>query len=258
MKKRVLIVSDPHCGHRVGLTMPQFQSAICGDKYRKIQIECWNFVKRKIESLKPIHTLIVNGDSVDGRGKRSGGTEIIQPSVLKQADMFIEFIKWVKPKNIIMARGTDYHCSIDGEDVEDYIARLVGAKIGDHEFIDINGVVFDIKHHLGNTSVPHGRATAISRDWLWNRIWAMHDEQPRSDVIIRSHVHWCFQCGEPGEWLGIVTPALQAMGTKFGGRRCSQHIDYGFVHFDVNDKGEYIWQAHKERIKSQRATVTRL
>lgn len=257
-KKRVVIMSDPHVGHRVGLTMPKRQSAIHGQKYLQIQRECWNYVDAKIKKLKPIDVLILNGDCIDGRGVRSGGTELIQPSVLKQADWCVEIIKHIGAKNIVIARGTDYHCSINGEDIEDYIAKEVGAKVGDHEFVDINGLVFDIKHHLGNTSIPHGKGTAISREWLWNGIWAAHEAQPKADVIIRSHVHWCLHIGDPGEWLGIVTPALQAMGSKFGARQCSGFVDFGFIHFDIKSKEDFLWQAHKFRILSQKATVTKL
>ena len=102
-KKRVVIASDPHCGHRVGLTMPKYQSAICGEKYLKIQIECWNYVRNKINALRPIDILILNGDCIDGRGIKSGGTELICTSVLKQADMCIDFIKFVKAKKVIIS-----------------------------------------------------------------------------------------------------------------------------------------------------------
>jgi len=257
--KRVIFAADPHCGHRVGLTPPVYQSAFKekkSEKYLKIRKECWNFVSTEVDKLKPIDILAIDGDLIEGPGARSGGTELLVTSIKEQRDIAVEAIRFFQAKNTIIARGTAYHVSPDGQDAEDDIAEILGAKIGDHEFFNVNGVMFDMKHHLGGTSISYGKSTAISKDQLWNLIWADYEAQDRAEIIIRAHNHWYNFTGDD-TWLGINLPALQAMGSKHGARRCSGLVKFGFVHFDVYEDGSYTWMPHILRVKSQKATVTK-
>jgi hypothetical protein len=158
---------------------------------------------------------------------------------------------------IIMTYGTPYH-SGTGEDFENLVKDYVKAdKIGSHEWADVNGVIFDIKHKVGSSSIPHGRYTAIARENLWSMIWAERDEQPKSDIIIRSHVHHLGYVGN-GDFLGITTPALQAQGTKFGSRQCSGVVDFGLISFDIDSDGRYEWRPHLAKIIAQKAHAIKL
>ena len=261
--KRVLVGSDLHCGHRVGLTPPKFQSAACGEKYRKIQIECWKLYTGIIDKLKPIDRYLINGDAIDGSGTRSGGTELIVPEIKFQKEMGAECIKYAEAEEVRMTRGTDYHTSPGYQDAEDDIAKELGGKIGDHEWFDVyspNGEhkkTYDMKHHLGNTSMPYGKGTKIEKDQVLNLIWKEYCDQPRGNIFIRSHVHWEWFCGNR-IWTGFVTPALQAMGSKFGGRKCNQHVDFGLLHIDHYNDGSVLWNFHTVAVPSQQATAEKL
>lgn len=154
-----------------------------------------------------------------------------------------------------LSHNTGYHTG-DEEDWEDAIFREVKARsIKAHNWVQVRGLVFDCKHHLGSSGVPHARATAISRERLWNILWTEHAEAPKGDVIIRSHVHY-FNYAGGSNWLGMSTPALQGLGTKYGGRRCSGTVDFGFVHFDVAKDGSYTWEKHIAKIPAQNSGVT--
>ena len=254
--KRVAVIADLHCGHRVGLTPKKYQSAICGRKYYDIQRELWQSYTEILDGLKPIDSLIVNADCIDGRGERSGGVELIAPSRMKQTDMAIECIQEVGADKISMTRGTPYHTGFK-EDWEDIIAKAVGAEIGEHEWPEVNGLIFDVKHTIGNSSVPHTRGTSIKRDKLWNGIWAERDMQPQAKVFIRSHVHWFDYSGDV-DTLCIYTPALQGMGSKYGARQCSGTVDWGLIYFDVFKNGDYEWNWKIRRGISERANTTPL
>jgi len=255
--KRVLIGSDFHCGHRVGLTPPSFQSQIKGRKYYKIQQECWEWYYRKVKELKP-DIYIVNGDLIEGIGTRSGATELIDSDIKVQQKMAAECILAAEAETVMVLRGTPYHTSPGGQDAEDYIGEMVGAKkVEDHGWYNISGVIFDVKHNVGSTSVPYSKGTQISKDQIWNLIWADYKDQPRARIFIRSHVHYFFHCGDT-QWLGIITPALQAMGSKFGARRCVQHIDFGMIHFDVYEDGSYTWMPHIIPVQAQKASAVKL
>jgi hypothetical protein len=243
--KRVVILSDMHCGHKVGLTPPQWwYPENCNDddaKISAIQRLLWEFYVQEIKALQPVDVLIVNGDAIDGSGDRSGGTELITTDRNKQVEMAVACLDEVNATKKIVIYGTPYHTGRE-EDWELVLSREIKAdKIGSHEWVDVNGLVFDCKHKIGSSVIPHGRATAILRDVLWNELWSMKKSgQPNADVIIRSHVHYHVYTGTPRK-LAMTTPAMQAYGTKFGARQCSGDIDIGFVHFDVENKENFTW-----------------
>jgi len=263
MNKRVLICGDSHSGHRAGLTPPGWQWHEDADAPRKakwavLQRECWKWFVREVSRLKPIDLLILMGDIIDGKGRRSGGTELIESDRNEQVDMALKWIRWIGAKEVRMIRGTPYHVG-EEEDWEDDIARSLGCKIGDHDWYEEEktGIVFDCKHHVVNSTIPHGRATPLLREQLWNLVWAEYEEQPRADILVRAHVHWYLGCdfvvnGRPKRVSTI--PALQGMGTRFGARQMSSHVDFGLVHVDIDTKtGSYTWVPHLAELAAQKA-----
>ena len=254
--KKVVVIADLHCGHRTGLTPPKYQNLYPDMRYVDIQKNLWQEFKKMVDKQRPVDILIVNGDAIEGIGSRSGGTELITTDRNIQCDMAVEVIEFVDPKRVFMTVGTAYHTGNE-EDWEKQIADRIGANIEDHIWLDINGVIFDIKHHIGNTTVPYSKGTQISKDRLWNLIWSEYEEQPKSDVLLRSHVHQFFFCGEDN-WLGIITPALQGQGTKFGARRRSNTVHFGIVWFDINDKGIMNWGWDIIRGKYQKAEAIKV
>lgn len=250
--KRVVIISDTHCGHRAGLTPPGWwYPQDSGNRERDSnaiqQRQIWAWFKDTVEKLGKVHALFVNGDVVDGKGERSGGTEQLEPDRIKQCDMAVEIINMFHADEIVMTHGTPYHTGKD-EDFESIVAGRVGATIHGHVWPVINGLTFDLKHKVGGSTIPHGRYTALARDQLWNELWAVRDGQPMADILIRSHVHYCAWIGSPGK-LGLTTPALQGWGSKYGTRQCSGLIDVGFVSFDIGSQEVYSWKRHLCRPK---------
>lgn len=137
-----------------------------------------------------------------------------------------------------LSHNTPYHTGVD-EDWEDVVASSVradgaSAHISGREFIEIEGVVFDLAHFVGGSSTPNGRGTAILRDMVWNMIWAHDERQPDADYIIRGHVHHSLYHEEYGK-VAEILPALQGYGSKFGVRRCRATVEIGFTHLDVSD-----------------------
>ena len=260
--KRVLIIADTHCGHLAGLTPPEYQyefldtSKTKRNDYAKQQKDLWQFYADTVNSLRPIDILIFNGDAIDGKGDRSGGTELISSDRAEQVNMAMQVIEFVEAGSIVMTYGTPYHVGKD-EDWEAVLADKVGAKIGSHEWIDVNGLVFDVKHKIGSSTIPHGRYTAIARDALWNDIWARRGEQPAAQVIIRSHVHYHIYIGEFGR-VGIITPGMQGYGSKFGSRQCSGTVDVGMIYFDVDQEGNYSWDSIGAHLNAQTAHACKL
>lgn len=262
-QKRVVVISDLHCGHQFGLTPPSWHDTP-DSTASPARIKLADFRKRTfslyyswIKSLQPIDILLVNADCIDGRGEKSGQTELITSDRDYQCDMASEIIKCAKAKKIVMTYGTPYHTG-QLEDFENSIAKEVKAeKIGGHEWIDVNGLIFDLKHKVGSSTVPHGRGTSIAKEHLWNLIWAEREESPKSNIVIRSHVHYHHFCGGI-DWMGLTTPALQGPGSKYGTRQCSGIVDFGLVHFDVNSSGNYEWSIHAQRLLNKSEMLLKL
>lgn len=243
-RKRVLVVSDFHCGHELGLTHPGFDPDTRpknGTHSYDVRRFMWNWFADKTNRIGKVDILIVNGDAIDGKGEASGGTELIYPDRNDQVEMAVAAIRHIGAGKVLMSYGTSYHTGKE-EDWEDAIAREVNAeKIGGEDTVDINGLLINYRHHCGRSSIPHGRHTAIAREALWNVLWGERGEYPKADVLIRSHVHYFNYCGG-SEWLALTTPSLQGYGAKYGGRRMSGTVDIGVVVFNIDKGGEYSWK----------------
>lgn len=256
--KRVVAISDLHCGHVAGLTPPGYQiSAARSKTARAVQFELWKFFSRTMENLQPIHALLCLGDCIDGKGLRSGGTEQLTLDIGEQCQMAVAAISEARAPKIVMVHGTPYHVGPDGDDYERYIADEVGATIGGHEWAECHGIVFDLKHKVGSSSIDHGRHTALAREKTWNELWSNRNGAPRADILLRGHVHYFRYCGGPG-WLGMTMPALQGFGSKYGVRQCSGIVDVGLVSFDIYPDGRYTWQAHLLPVRAARPVPVRL
>ena len=242
---RLVVISDSHCGHRAGLTPPEWQYPKSKDKdrekFRREQSIIWEWYISCAKRLAPVDILVCNGDMIDGKGDKSGGTEQIELARDKQVDIAAACIDVWKAPKIVMIYGTGYHVGRD-EDWEAVLADKVGAvKIGAHEWIRAGGVTFDFKHKTSRSIIPHGRWTGPQRAALWNALWAERGVEPKSDVIVRSHVHYHIFGGD-GYRLVLTTPALQGFGSKYGTRECEGFVDIGLVKFDCEDGG-YTWEA---------------
>lgn len=237
--RRILFCSDLHCGHRSGLTPPVWQYCADDDsvhnKFAEIQEKMWDWWQKEVEALKPIETLVVVGDAIDGKGDRSGGTELITSDRRIQVRMAADAIRLVGAEKIYIIKGTPFHTGRE-EDWEEVLADEVSAvHCGYHEWIDCEGVIFDIKHFVGGSAIPHGGTTALSRAQLWNALWNDREMQPRSDVLIRAHRHFYIN-HEEAMFRLINLPALQ-MYTKFGSAIIERCNDVGFVYFDCERGG---------------------
>ena len=267
MKKRILAVTDLHCGHLVGLTPPAWhikrpsRSTTKRSKWAKIQEELWCAFEALLAKHAPYDLCLSAGDLIDGQAQRSGSSELITSDREEQADMAVECFNTIrlfanKGYEVIGCYGTAYHVGAE-EDWENIIAARAGfKKMGSHEWVRAKGTktVIDLKHQCGSSQYPHTSFTAVAAQRLHNLLWAERKAQPKADIILRGHVHRHSFCGQPG-WLAMTLPALQGMGTKYGARRCSGLVDWGITVIDVDDKGGFDWTVETVLVDSQRAKV---
>jgi len=258
--KRILLAGDLHCGHFAGLTPPAYRVRNTEQTHKlyNVQHECWEWYEKAIDAVQPIYLAVWNGDLIDGRGERSGGTELITPDREEQASMAVACVKRARADQNILTYGTPYHTG-GSEDFERLVAHELQCKIGAHEWPSVNGVVFDIRHHTGGSAVPYGRKTALGRAALWNILWADAGLQPRANIVVRSHVHYHvggFDYYGTKRVDAMTLPALCGMGSKYGSRFCEGLVHFGFVTVDIEGEGCYTINSHVAHIQAQVAKVT--
>jgi len=256
MSTKIIAISDTHCGHLAGLTPPDYWVS---QKYSegKIQRECWAAYEELAAKYKGCDYLFHLGDAIDGNGKINGGVEQITTDRTKQADMAAECITLMEPKRVIMVYGTAFHTGRQ-EDMDSLVSEKLNAmgiqsEIHGMPFVKIEDVTFHLKHHVGSSSVPYSRQTAVAKDRFWLKL---HEDSgwEKADVLIRGHVHFHQFAGGP-DWLAMTLPSLQAANTKFG-RRCSGTVHWGIIPFEV-DGSEYSFDPQITIIKNANPTVVR-
>lgn len=231
--KRVVIVSDFHCGSTYGITPP---SEFKASHHRKLHEETWKEYMRIVRQWHQPDILIINGDAIEGNQSRQGGAELLTPDRSVQCDMAVKVIKQWEAKKIYMAYGTPYHVGQEAEDFERGIAQRLGAVIEGHLYLKIEGLVFDIRHKISTSVIPHGRATALLRELMWALLKEVADTGPKVDVIVRSHAHYHISIKQPGKQ-AIITPGLQLARGRFGARECSGEVHWGAIRLTI-DKGK--------------------
>jgi hypothetical protein len=278
---RVLVFGDTHCGARTGLTPPGHQQHVDDDnawpeflsddirrKFCDTQTKTWRWVKAKWQKLGPIKLAICNGDAIDGCGFRSGGQEQITPEHSIQATMAIKAFSVIEAKNWCFTFGTPYHTGRSSHaelQIAQWFKNRPGVdqvKVGAHEWPEVNHYTFDVKHKVGGSTTPYGRGTSIMKEDLWNQTWHAMGGQPRADILIRSHVHYyqpMWRVVNGRRKFMSTLPALQALGTNYGGEQCSGTVDYGFCYIDVPraKRKNAIWHEEILDMKEQAATTTK-
>ena len=253
-----MLLGDLHCGAKSGLTPPEYWVNPYDKRWRSIQEESWNFYSDTMNKIGYVDAVVVNGDSIDGKGTKSGGTELITTDLFEQVKIATRCLEEIDSNNYYFTYGTNYHISNNGDDFEVCLADNFNAVIKNHLWLDINGCVFDIKHKIGGSSVLSSRVSNLIKEFQWNREWVNINGAPKSDVFIRSHVHYHMSVKDPNSFLGMTLPALQSPNTKFGARECMGTVHFGCVLFeipkdfkDVDDLKFTVYKKHLESVKSK-------
>lgn len=209
-----------------------------------------------MEELAPFDICIVNGDATEGQGQINGGVELITSDMLNQVEMAQEALELARAKKYGFIVGSAYHTgkTVDFERV--LSENMDGIFFESRHTVDIEGTIFDFKHEIGGTSIPHGKATAINKENLWGLLKHERGIGPKIDVMVRSHVHK-FHAAMDTDGLRMTTPALQFQ-SNYGVRKFSSIIDMGFIVFEIHGPGEYTWKPYILDIKELNKEVQKL
>ncbi len=246
--RKILVISDLHCGAITGLTPPKWQT-------NAAQKTMYNIYKNWVKTQGPYDIVIVNGDAIDGTDRKGQGTECITTDRLEQVEIAYACIRESKCDNVQIIAGTPYHTG-EGEDFEKVLADNFNANFKGHGYYNIEGLEFNIKHKQSGSAMPHMKTGPLAREISQNRNWFLEGVEPKADVLIRSHTHYFTQVTSQ-DCIAFSTPGLQALGNKYGSRQCTSPIHFGLLVLEV-DKGRLAWTVSKASGQIQKVKSVKL
>ena len=249
--KRGIVISDPHCLSMVGLTPPHWQWSTVPedvDNHNKIagsQAHHWAWFDKSIKPLGRLDFAMWLGDMTEGASEKDSGTDTISTNMLKQVQCAVDVVKFVNAKKNIFVFGSNYNVKRVGVEFESLVAKEVSAKIGMHEFVEINGLVFNLKHHpAGNSKMPHTKGNALAKDKVFQDEWAGYHGFPQAGVIARGHTHRYYHVDDGRNHI-FHCPAMKMLGDPFGSKYFHGIVNTGFLYFEIEDEFNWDYKLHQ-------------
>lgn len=202
--KRIIVLSDNHAGHLLGLTPPEWWRQ-SGD-VRVFQETFWRWF---CDALDPsgYDIMLHAGDLVEGEGKHDTSFHLTT-DINEQVRIAVAVCEQVKATRHIFVSGTSYH----GGSIMDY-EKAVADHFYDGGFswmrkLDIEGVKINLAHTVGKTTTPVGGDIMLRKQAIWNQLHTAADGVEPADLILRGHIHEARGIEQEGR-LVLSCPALK-------------------------------------------------
>jgi hypothetical protein len=232
--RNLVVVSDLHCGCRLGLCPPKPFRLDDGGTYTASEFqtkvwalwrEFWSTWVQLVTNGEPFDVL-VNGDALDGvphRAKTPISTNLDDQQRIAEA-VLGPVVKQCHASGgqYYHVRGTEAHVGKSAEE-EERLARVLGAKPnrdGQHARWDLwkrvggasDGALVHCLHHIGTTGSAAHEASAVNAELTAHYEEAARWRKEPPDFIVRSHRHRSIAVdvnSARGNAAAIVTPAWQ-------------------------------------------------
>lgn len=223
--KTVTVISDLHIGSSVGFCPVRGITLAEGGRYEPSRFQkstyrsFHNFIEysQHLGESADTRTLVINGDTIDGFHHNT--VALVTNNIQVQEGAAIELLKNIAKEydQVFVVRGTEAHVQ-SGAQAEERIAAAIGATPNEDQaswwqlWLDVDGVIFNIAHHISTTSSAAYESSAVMREMTAALVEAGQWGQKLPDVIIRSHRHRYIKVAIPsirGEIQAVVTPAWQ-------------------------------------------------
>lgn len=227
MIRNVIVVSDLHCGCKLGLLHASGIKLDDGGPYLPSEngmavwalwTEFWGEWVPRVTKGEPF-AVVLNGDLMDG--VHHGSTTQISHNLDDQKRIALAVLEPVRDAcegRLYIVRGTEAHAGQSAVD-EETIARELGAipnDQGQHARWDLrlrmDGKLIHFLHHIGSTGSNAYEATAVNKELTeeYNEAARWGREVPY--CIVRSHRHRHIEIRVPtsnGYGIAMVTPGWQ-------------------------------------------------
>ncbi len=248
----VVVEGDLHAGSLYGLCPPKIE--LSDREYLANPYQQWLWerheellqraldVKRKHRGARFVHVLMGDLTQDTVKGKDIG---VITANLMDHKAIAVACVKRsrdvLKPAVTVGVRGTPAHVGLDAQYDEEVVRAVLDTQetcTKWHERVDIDGVIFDIKHHPSSKSyVPYLRGGAINRVVARILTDCGNSGVPVPNVVLRAHCHKVQDTGATWRHVrGIQTPCWQ-LTTAYGHIITDEPTDVGGVIFTIDGGG---------------------
>lgn len=264
-QKKVVILSDIHSGSEYAVKSPwatvrEDDTHSQMNSQQEVLFDHWKDLSKKWR--RP-DVLIINGDLIEGLQPKSQLTHCWSSDLFDQADDCIRLVNMFGAKTIYVVRGTPYHTQTRGIDIEESIAKELGAVkersrySTEFKLLDISpnrfiGRIVHVTHHIAGSKWFMYRSTALARDMASMMLNESHfverDIGQKIFGIIRAHNHY-FWYSESATRIMIQGPCWQLM-TPFAHKvAATSPGDIGAIMLTMFEDGS--WNKEHSLLKSK-------
>ena len=216
MTKKILVVSDFHCGSMVGIMPekvrmydPAGQKRIAAPS--KDQGKLLKAYMEMVSKVGPVDSVVLNGDLPDGTGKKEQGLGQWSTCIMDQVGAAVDLAKRIRFKgkpDYVVSWGSPYH--VERNPCGDaLVAEALGVSNNHHGIevlIQSEGKNIHVSHKVG-VSIAAYKSTAIMRE-ISNDLLTALDKHFTCALILRAHCHYSVSVEYGGHW-GITSPCWQ-------------------------------------------------
>ena len=181
MSKRLLMVSDLHCGHRVGLSHPDFGL----NKHQAKLFARWSDMCSKVGKVDGV---LVCGDSSEGPNRKNNGLGCWTTDALEQIDVGVKLLKMIDADMYYTLMGSHYHIMNGNLNSDQLLARFLNGRYEPDQVIRLNQRRIHAAHKApvgqGEDRKPNASGRLIG-NMLMNQ-----QANGIFDVEVRGHVHY--------------------------------------------------------------------
>ena len=255
--KSLVVYSDIHTGSKNAVCTNDPVNGYRPSDFQKMLFELWN---ESIDDLtqKP-RFKVINGEPFDGVNRKSNGAGQWSVSMGEQIREAEKLIKLIPGEETVLVKGSGYHVDDLGTSYEEILADKIGARKYSTWFNDsfaedfcqirLNGVLFNITHHVGFARWAAYRTTALAREMA--ALHFMKDSLGDVGVMVRSHVHYFVHIEFPHSH-GFTNPAWKYPDRHlFRGGMGGVIPNIGCTEVIIEPNGKIIVEKHIAEVKQK-------
>lgn len=251
------VMSDPHIGHQVGYLPP---NAISKKGHRVQQSQFQRRLHREtishLKEIGKVDILLLLGDLCEGKQVRMAGVGLHDAdtdTMVKWAvQSILEWCSYLKPKVIIITKGTDYHTTRNiGGDLDYQVANILGQTFevyyGIEIYAKLGKLVWYLRHYYPTVSV--NRTMPLEKMFRFKaRDFAAEKLKIFPDVMGFAHIHLCLGLTKIDQkTYAFTAPALKGKDDYMKSRGYGWEPDLGVL--ELRQNGKYIDYSRFYRIE---------
>lgn len=251
------VLSDSHIGHIKGY-LPANAYTKKGQRVPQnpLQRKMHRETIRYLKEIGEVDILILLGDLCEGKQVRTAGIELHDAdtdTMVKWAiEAILEWCSYLKPKVIVMVKGTDYHTTVGiGGDLDYQVANILSqiykVYYGVELYLKIGQLIWYLRHYYPTVSV--NRMMPLEKLFRFRaRDFASGRLKVIADVMGFAHIHLhLFSKIEQRTYM-FTAPALKGKDNYMKSRGYGWEPDLGVL--SLKQTGKYIDQHRFYRINT--------